>query len=48
MTKEQYASLDDTQRLMYDEMYAVAKRLAERQEEIVELLKTIIAEAHCD
>lgn len=46
MTKDQYAGLTETQRLMYDEMYAVAKRLVEHQREVIELLKTILAEAN--
>lgn len=41
MTKEQYASLGEKERLMY----ACAKRLGDRQEEIIELLKTIMTEA---
>lgn len=46
MKKEIYDSLSAKEKTMYDELAAFAARLAERQEEIIDLLKTILAEAN--
>lgn len=46
MKKEIYETLTKNEQIMYDEFSAFALRLAERQEEIIELLKTILAEAN--
>lgn len=46
MKKESYERLSENERLMYNEFADFALRIVERQEEIIELLKTIIAEAN--
>lgn len=43
MTKEQYEQLDAKEKVMYDEMVAFGKRLSLRMEEIIDLLKGILA-----
>lgn len=43
VTKDQYESLDEKNRLIYDEMSGFAKRLAQRMDEIIDLLKKIIS-----
>lgn len=43
MTKELYDTLSEKERLMYDELSGFSKRLSERMEEVIELLKTIMA-----
>lgn len=48
MNAEVYKDLSPKEKLMYDEMSGFAKRLSERMEEVIELLKTILAEAHED
>lgn len=48
MTKELYDTLSYKEKMMYDELHAFSKRMADRMEEIVELLKTIIAVADQD
>lgn len=48
MRSERYDELTPKEKMMFDELAGFAKRLAERQEEIIELLKTILAEAHSD
>jgi hypothetical protein len=46
MKKDIYDTLTAKEKLMYDELSEFAVRLSDRQEEIIELLKTIIAEAN--
>lgn len=43
MTPEQYKALSDKEKLMYDEMAGFARRVSERMEEMIDLLKTIVA-----
>jgi hypothetical protein len=44
MTLDQYQSLTDKEKLMYDELARFAGRLTERMEEIAMLLKKAIGE----
>lgn len=46
MNAEAYSTLSPKEKLMYDELHAFAARVAQREEEIIELLKTLIAMAH--
>lgn len=46
MKKELYETLTGKEKMMYDELAAFAGRMAASQEEIIELLKTILAEAN--
>lgn len=43
MNKEVYDTLTDKEKLMYDELHAFAKRYTERLDEVVDLLKSILA-----
>lgn len=43
MTPEQYKALEPKEKAMYDELNAFSKRLTERMEEIIELLKRILS-----
>ncbi len=45
MKKELYDQLDYKEKMLYDEMHEFSKRLAERMDEIILLLKTIISSA---
>lgn len=48
MKKELYDQLSYKEKMMYDELYAFSKRLSDQMDEVVELLKTIIAVADQD
>lgn len=45
MKKELYDSLTEKERMMYDELHSFSERLSLRIEEIVDLLKTLVAMA---
>lgn len=44
MTSDQYRTLTEKEKLMYDEMAAFCKRLSERMQEVADLLKKAIGD----
>lgn len=42
MTKEVYQTLSEKEKAMYDELVGFSRRLAERMEEVISLLKKAI------